>query len=122
LPAAGSKRNKKPDWKPGDTIDVTVSGRAPDGYLLLSSVESTRPAEWSELEIAYASGSIVVGKAVDVVKGGLAVDVGVRGFLPASRSGERDQESLEALVGHEIRCRIAQLDIDDRNVILDRRA
>ncbi|MBI1355511.1 MAG: S1 RNA-binding domain-containing protein [Acidobacteria bacterium] len=122
LPVAGSKRTKKPDWKPGDTIDVTVAGRAPDGYLLLSSVESTRPGEWSELEIAYASGSIVVGKAVDVVKGGLAVDVGVRGFLPASRSGERDQESLEALVGHEIRCRIAQLDIDDRNVILDRRA
>jgi len=121
LPVAGSKRTKKPDWKPGDQIEVTVSGRAADGYLLLSSVESTRPGEWSEIEVAYASGSIVVGKVIDVVKGGLAVDVGVRGFLPASRSGERDQESLEALVGEEIRCRIAQLDIDDRNVILDRR-
>ncbi len=121
LPVAGSKRTKKPDWKPGDQIEVTVAGRAADGYLLLSSVESTRPGEWSEIEVAYASGSIVVGKVIEVVKGGLAVDVGVRGFLPASRSGERDQESLEALVGEEIRCRIAQLDIDDRNVILDRR-
>ena len=111
LPLAGSKRTKKPDWQPGDEIDVTVSGRAADGYLLLSSVESTRPGEWSEIEVAYAGGAIVVGKVLEVVKGGLAVHVGVRGFLPASRSGERDQESLEALVGQEIRCRIAQLDI-----------
>ena len=48
------------------------------------------------LEAAYAAGSIVVGKVLEVVKGGLAVDVGARAFLPASRSGEREQEGLEA--------------------------
>lgn len=100
---------------------MTAVGRSPEGYLLLSNSKAERPTDWSHLESAYAAGSIVVGKVIEVVKGGLAVDVGARAFLPASRSGEREQEALEALVGQEIRARIAQLDLQDRNVVLDRR-
>jgi small subunit ribosomal protein S1 len=63
-----------------------------------------------------------VGTVTAVVKGGLSVDVGVRAFMPASRSGTRDARELEKLVGQEITCRIFELDVADENVIVDRRA
>jgi small subunit ribosomal protein S1 len=55
------------------------------------------------------------------VKGGLSVDIGVRAFMPASRSGTRDAAELEALVGQPITCRITKLDVADENVVVDRR-
>ena len=122
LPITTPKNAKRPDWKTGDVIEVTAVGRSPEGYLLLSNAKAERPTDWSHLESAYAAGSVVMGKVLETVKGGLAVDVGARAFLPASRSGERDQASLEALVGTEIRARIAQLDVSDHNVVLDRRS
>jgi small subunit ribosomal protein S1 len=57
-----------------------------------------------------------------VIKGGLSVDVGVRAFLPASRSGARDAAEVGKLVGQEIRCRITKLDVADEDVVVDRRA
>ena len=114
---------EKPDWNPGDKIEVVISGRSSEGYIELQSTAAQRPSEFYQLESAFEAGSVLVGKVLESVKGGLAIDVGgARGFLPASRSGERDQESLEALIGQEIRFRIAQLDIEDRNVVLDRRS
>ena len=114
---------EKPDWNPGDKIEVVISGRSAEGYIELQSTAAQRPSEFYQLEGAFEAGSVLVGKVLESVKGGLAIDVGgARGFLPASRSGERDQESLEALIGQEIRFRIAQLDIEDRNVVLDRRS
>ncbi len=121
LPITTRKNAKRPDWKPGDVIEVTAVGRSNEGYLMLSNAKAERPTDWAHLEAAYAAGSVVVGKVLETVKGGLAVDVGARAFLPASRSGEREQSGLEALVGQEIRARIAQLDVADRNVVLDRR-
>jgi small subunit ribosomal protein S1 len=57
-----------------------------------------------------------------VVKGGLSVDVGVRAFMPASRSGARDAAEMEKLVGQEISCRIIKLEVADEDVVVDRRA
>ena len=57
----------------------------------------------------------------EVVKGGLSVDVGVRAFMPGSRSGARDQAELENLVGQEIECRITKLDPASEDVVVDRR-
>jgi small subunit ribosomal protein S1 len=57
-----------------------------------------------------------------VVKGGVSVDVGVRAFMPASRSGAKDAAEMEKLVGTEIRCRIIKLDVADEDVVVDRRA
>lgn len=123
LPYPTGRGSEKPNWNPGDSIEVMVTGRSAEGYIELQSTAAQRPSEFNQLEAAFDAGSILVGKVLEGVKGGLAVDVGgARGFLPASRSGERDQESLEALIGQEIRFRIAQLDIDDRNVVLDRRS
>ncbi|HYM10404.1 MAG TPA: 30S ribosomal protein S1 [Bryobacterales bacterium] len=106
----------------GDEITVAISGRDSEGYLLLSPVAAGRPRDWSGLERAFQGQEIIAGRVTGAVKGGLSVDVGVRAFLPASRSGCRETADLEKLIGEEIRCRILQLDIDDENVILDRRA
>src|SRR5208337_2206875 len=54
-------------------------------------------------------------------KGGLSVDLGVRAFMPASRSGTKDAAELEKLVGSEITCRITKLDVTDEDVVVDRR-
>ena len=107
---------------PGDKLLVSVKGRDPDGYYELSRTKIWRPKDWSALERAFAEQATIVGTVTAVVKGGLSVDVGVRAFMPASRSGVRDTLELEKLVGQEIRCRIAKLDVTDEDVVVDRRA
>ena len=85
------------------------------------------PSKWrsprtgARLEAAFAEKRTIAGTVLEVVKGGLRVDVGVRAFMPASRSGARDQAELEKLVGQEIECRITKLDTADEDVVVDRR-
>lgn len=106
----------------GAPVEVMVTGSSPEGYKLLSSFATQRPDSWQQLEAAHRSGQPVIGKVIGTVKGGLAVDVGVRGFMPASRSGELTEAGMQALVGQEIQALIRQCDQADRNVVLDRRA
>ncbi len=121
LPFEPSRQaNEQPEV--GEVIEVIVTGESHQGYLQLSSLKTQRPAGWMQLEAAFNSGSSVLGKVTGTIKGGLSVDVGVRAFMPASRSGERSEEGLEALVGKEVRALIVQFDEADRNVVLDRRA
>ena len=121
LPLEPSKQSgEQPDI--GESIEVIVTGQSHQGYLQLSSLQTQRPSSWFQLEAAFNTGSTVLGKVTGTTKGGLSVDVGVRAFMPASRSGERSEEGLQALVGQEIRARIVQFDEADRNVVLDRRA
>jgi len=101
---------------------VTVKGRDPDGYYELSQFKVERPTDWTALEKAFAGKAAVLGTVTAVVKGGFSVDVGVRAFMPASRSGARDAAEMESLVGQEIRCRIIKLDVTDEDVVVDRRA
>jgi small subunit ribosomal protein S1 len=108
--------------KPGEKLQVTIKGRDPEGYYLLTLSKAARPADWAALERAFAAKSTIVGTVTGVVKGGLSVDVGVRAFMPASRSGVRDAAELEKLVEQEIRCRIIKLDVADEDVVVDRRA
>ena len=108
--------------KPGDTLLVTVKGRNPEGYYELSRSRTERPKDWTSLEQAFADKATIAGTVTGVVKGGLSVDVGVRAFMPASRSGVRDAAEVENLVGQEIRCRITKLDVADEDVVVDRRA
>jgi small subunit ribosomal protein S1 len=118
LPLA-ALRGKTP--MPGDKLLVTVKRRDPDGYYELSQFQVERPADWTALEKAFADKAAVLGTVTDVVKGGFSVDVGVRAFMPASRSGARDAAEMENLVGQEIRCRIIKLDVTDEDVVVDRR-
>ncbi|HKV77746.1 MAG TPA: S1 RNA-binding domain-containing protein [Candidatus Sulfotelmatobacter sp.] len=107
--------------KPGDKALVTVKGRDLDGYYELSRFKVERPMDWSALEKAFADKSAVLGTVTAVVKGGFSVDVGVRAFMPASRSGVREASEMENLVGQEIRCCIIKLDVADEDVVVDRR-
>jgi small subunit ribosomal protein S1 len=100
---------------------VTVKGRDLDGYYELSRFKVERPMDWDALEKAYADKAAILGTVTGVVKGGFNVDIGVRAFMPASRSGVRDAAEMENLVGQEIRCRIIKLDVTDEDVVVDRR-
>ena len=108
--------------KPGDKCLVTVKGRDLDGYYELSRFKVERPMDWTELEKAFADKTTVLGTVTSVIKGGFSVDVGVRAFMPASRSGVREAAEMEKLVGQEVRCRIIKLDVTDEDVVVDRRA
>ncbi len=108
--------------KTGDKLQVTIKGRDPEGYYLLTRSKAARPTDWAALERAFAAKSTIVGTVTGVVKGGLSVDVGVRAFMPASRSGARDASAIDKLVEQEIRCRIIKLDVADEDVVVDRRA
>ena len=108
--------------KPGDKCLVTVKGRDLDGYYELSRFKVERPMDWTGLEKAFADKTTVLGTVTGVIKGGFSVDVGVRAFMPASRSGVREAADMEKLVGQEIRCRIIKLDVTDEDVVVDRRA
>ncbi len=108
--------------KAGDKMPVSIKGRDPEGYYELSRIKVERPKDWSALEKAFADKTAIAGVISAVVKGGVSVDVGVRAFMPASRSGARDAAEMEKLVGQEIRCRIIKLDVADEDVVVDRRA
>ena len=108
--------------KPGDKIPVTIKGRDPEGYYELSKIHVERPKDWSSLEKAFADKAPIAGTVTGVIKGGLSVDVGVRAFMPASRSGARDASEMEKLVGQEIQVRIIKVDVADEDVVVDRRA
>src|SRR5664279_597868 len=107
--------------KPGDKLVVSVKGRDTDGYYELSRFKTALPKDWSSLEQAFADKATIMGTVTGVIKGGLSVDVGVRAFMPGSRSGARDAAEMEKLVGQEIRCRIIKLDVTDEDVVVDRR-
>ena len=115
-------RDNAESVKVGDKFFVSVKGRNAERYYELSLARVAQPRDWTQLEEAFAQKLTIPGTVTGVVKGGLSVDVGVRAFLPASRSGTRDAAEMEKLVGEEITCRIMELDTADENVIVDRRA
>ena len=114
-------QNQSGSVKPGDKLRVTIKGRDPEGYYELTRSKAARPTDWAALEKAFADKTTIVGTVTGVVKGGLSVDVGVRAFMPASRSGARDAAEMGKLVEQEIRCRIIKLDAADEDVVVDRR-
>lgn len=117
---------RKPDGalgvEPGDLVTVTITGRNSEGYYTLSILKVEKPKDWAGLQAAFQEGRIIGGVVTAQVKGGFSVDIGVRAFLPASRSGARDAQAMEQLVGQEIRCKIIKLDVEQEDVVVDRRA
>jgi small subunit ribosomal protein S1 len=107
--------------QPGTKVIVSVRGHDNEGNLLLSTLKVEAPKDWSGLEAAFANQSTIAGTVTEAVKGGLRVDIGVRAFLPASRSGIREMADLPKLIGQQIECRIIKLDKDAEDVVVDRR-
>lgn len=108
-------------YKVGDKALVSIRGRDEQGNYLLSTIKVETPRDWSGLEAAFAAKKTIGGTVLEVVKGGLRVDVGVRAFMPASRSGAREQAEMEKLIGTQIECRITKLDTESEDVVVDRR-
>ena len=122
LPRSAFKDNAE-GVNPGDKFPVSVKGRNVERYYELSRIQVKQPTDWTALEEAFAQKTPVAGVVTGVVKGGLTVDVGVRAFMPASRSGVRDAAEMEKLVGQEITCLIIKLETteDNADVVVDRR-
>jgi len=114
-------KNNADDVHVGDRFPVSITGRNAEGYYELSLFKVAQPKDWSALEKAFAEKTAVVGTVTEVRKGGFSVDIGVRAFMPASRSGTRDAAEGEKLVGTEINCRITKLDVAEEDVVVDRR-
>ncbi|HXR96819.1 MAG TPA: S1 RNA-binding domain-containing protein [Terriglobales bacterium] len=104
----------------GDTVEIVVEGRDPEGSFKLTPFTPDRPRNLEDARAAFANGTILRGKVTGAVKGGLTVDVGMRGFIPFSKTGVPDPDQLHKLVGQQIRCRIARQP-DEKNLVLDRR-
>jgi small subunit ribosomal protein S1 len=105
----------------GTKFSVSVKGRNVERYYELSLLKVAQATDWGSLEDAFENKTAVVGTVTAVVKGGLSVDVGVRAFMPASRSGTREAAEMEMLVGQQITCRITKLDTEEEDVVVDRR-
>src|SRR5437899_8830605 len=78
-------QNDREAVKPGDKLQVTIKGRDPGGYYLLTRSKAARPTDWAALERAVADQPTIVGTVTRDVKRGLSVDVGVRAVMPPSR-------------------------------------
>ena len=93
-----------------------------DGRLILSKKRARFEKAWKRIEAAAESGEPVDGTVIEVVKGGLIIDLGVRGFLPASLVDIRRVQDLEEFRGQELRCKVIELNRSRNNVVLSRRA
>ncbi len=121
LPIAKWRETEQGDPQTGATLSVSIGPRNEEGYYELSIVKIERPKDWTGLQKAFAEKRNIAGVVTEQVKGGFRVDVGVRAFMPASRSGVRDADAMEKLVGQEIECRITKLDIEKEDLVVDRR-
>ena len=92
-----------------------------DGRLVLSKKRAEYEIAWKQVEEKYNAGEIVTGEVIEVVKGGLIVDIGLRGFLPASLVDIRRVRELDSYLGTEVDARIIEMDRNRNNVVLSRR-
>ena len=119
------RRNVNPadEVSVGDEIDALVMTKEDaEGRLLLSKKRARFELAWKAIEGAAESGEPVNGKVIEVVKGGLILDLGVRGFLPASLVDIRRVQDLDEFLGKELRCKVIELNRSRNNVVLSRRA
>ena len=107
----------------GEEIDALVMQKEDaDGRLILSKKRARFEKAWKRIEEAHESGVPVQGTVIEVVKGGLILDLGVRGFLPASLVDIRRVQDLSEYVGQELSCRVIEMNRNRNNVVLSRRA
>src|SRR5437868_9395216 len=107
----------------GEDVDALVLTKEDqDGRLLLSKKRARFEKAWRRIEAAAESGEPVEGGVIEVVKGGLIIDLGVRGFLPASLVDIRRVQNLDDFLGQKIECKVIELNRSRNNVVLSRRA
>jgi small subunit ribosomal protein S1 len=109
--------------KVGDKIEALVLQKEDkEGRLILSKKRAQYERAWGRIEEIMQSGQTITGPVIEVVKGGLILDIGLRGFLPASLVDLRRVRDLHPFVGQELEAKIIELDRNRNNVVLSRRA
>jgi small subunit ribosomal protein S1 len=109
--------------KVGDHVEALVLQKEDkEGRLILSKKRAQYERAWGRIEEVMTSGSTIKGPVIEVVKGGLILDIGLRGFLPASLVDLRRVRDLHPFVGTELEAKIIELDRNRNNVVLSRRA
>ena len=107
----------------GEEVDALVLTKEDqDGRLIVSKKRARFEKAWRRIEAAAESGEPVTGTVIEVVKGGLIIDLGVRGFLPASLVDIRRVPNLDEYMGQPIECKVIELNRSRNNVVLSRRA
>ena len=106
----------------GDFVDVLIE-RTEDheGHIVLSKEKAEKVRIWEEVEQAYNEGTIIDGRVIERIKGGLSVDIGVRAFLPGSQVDVRPIKNLDSLRGQQIQCRVIKLNRKRGNIVLSRK-
>jgi small subunit ribosomal protein S1 len=108
--------------QPGDIVDVLLERTEDrDGYVVLSREKAEKMKIWDDVEKAYAEKKVVIGRVIERIKGGLAVDIGVRAFLPGSQIDVRPVRNLDALRGQELRMRVIKVNKKRGNIVLSRK-
>ena len=106
----------------GDPIEALVLQKEDkEGRLVLSKKRAEYERAWNRIEEKFHSGENVEGEVIEVVKGGLILDIGLRGFLPASLVDLRRVKDLSAYLGTTIEARVIEMDRNRNNVVLSRR-
>ena len=109
--------------KVGDEIEALVLQKEDkEGRLILSKKRAQDERAWGRIEEIMGEGGTIKGPVIEVVKGGLILDIGLRGFLPASLVELRRVRDLQPYVGQELECKIIELDRNRNNVVLSRRS
>jgi len=107
----------------GDEIEALVQQKEDkEGRLILSKKRAQYERAWGTIEKIKDEDGVVTGSVIEVVKGGLIIDIGLRGFLPASLVEMRRVRDLQPYVGMELEAKIIELDKNRNNVVLSRRA
>jgi small subunit ribosomal protein S1 len=107
----------------GDEIDALVLTKEDaEGRLILSKKRARFELAWKTIETKAETGEPIIGRVIEVVKGGLILDLGVRGFLPASLVDIRRVHDLDEFLGKELRAKVIELNRSRNNVVLSRRA
>jgi small subunit ribosomal protein S1 len=125
LPELSIRKSVRPEDEVslGEMIDALVMQKEdPDGRLILSKKRARFEKAWKRIEAAAAAGENVEGTVIEVVKGGLILDLGVRGFLPASLVDIRRVQDLDEFLGRKLECKVIELNRNRNNVVLSRRA
>ncbi|MDR1015674.1 MAG: 30S ribosomal protein S1 [Coriobacteriales bacterium] len=106
----------------GEKIEALVLQKEDkDGRLILSKKRAEYERAWIDIEEKFNSGENVVGEVIEIVKGGLILDIGLRGFLPASLVDLRRVKDLESFMGEQVEARVIEMDRNRNNVVLSRR-
>ncbi|HET7857488.1 MAG TPA: 30S ribosomal protein S1 [Gaiellaceae bacterium] len=115
--------NPEDEVKVGEEVDALVLTKEDaEGRLILSKKRARFELAWKMIEQKAESGEAITGRVIEVVKGGLILDLGVRGFLPASLVDIRRVQDLDEFLGQELRAKVIELNRSRNNVVLSRRA